>query len=307
MNSKIFTAAALLALVPALHAQAPPLPAAPAAPSSPAAPASAAVTLRYKFAVGQVRRYEYDMATQTLVQTGQAGAGVPINTTTKTIMRQTVKSVRPADGAATISTQIESLHTLVNGQEMPLPEAQTAKMKQPFSQVMLPNGKILSVDAPGLSAMGGPDMDFGRGLSNDMSGLPDGAVKVGDTWGGSGTMAMMGMNITAASTLAAVDQANGGPLATIQIKQTGTMDKAMTQGPVPMKMSGPITGQISEVFDISAGALQSAKGTTSMDMLMTFPKSAGGTPPPGMPSAMKMQMQMKYTMERLSDTPTPAQ
>ena len=303
MNSKLIgTAAALLALgAPALHSQTPPL-TAPAAPAIPA-PASPAVTLRYKFAVGQVHRYEYDMATEILVQTGQAGASVPVDTTTKMIMSQTVKSVRPADGAATIFTQIEAMHTLMNGQEMPLPEAQSAKMKQPFSEVMLPNGKVLSVDTPSMSGMGGPDLDFGRGLSNDMAGLPDAPVKVGDTWGGSGTMAMIGMNITAASTLAGINQANGATLATIQVKQTGTMEKTMTQGPVPMKMSGPITGQVSEVFDTSAGALQSAKGTTSMDMLMTFPKSADGTTPPGMPSAMKMQMQMKFQMQRLSDTP----
>jgi len=306
MNSKlnsrlICTAVALLALSSlALHAQTPPL-TAPASPSTPAAPA---VTLRYKFAVGQVHRYQYDMAMDMLMQTGQTGAGIPINMTMQMVMRQTVKSIRPADGAATLTTQIESMHMSRGGQEMPLPEVQQEKMKQPFTQVMLPTGKILSMEAPGLSGMGGPGMDFSKGMFGGLSALPDGPVKVGDTWSSAGTAAMMGLDIASASTLAALTPT----LATIQSKQTGTIDKTITQGtPVPMKMTGQIAGQASQVFDTSAGAIQSAKGTTSADMTMTFLHAAGEATPPGMPSAMKMQMQMKFMMQRLSDTATPAQ
>ncbi len=300
MNSKLIFAAALLAASPlALHAQAPRL-AAPASPSTPAAPA---VTLRYKFAVGQVHRYQYDMAMEMLMQTGQTGAGLPIDMTTKMTMRQTVKSIRPADGVATIVTQIESMHMLNKGQEVPMPEAQSAKIKQPFTEVMLPTGKILSMDIPSMSGVGGSGMDFSKGMFNSMAALPDGPVKVGDTWSGSSAAAMLGLDITGTATLAGIDQANGDTLAAIQGKQSGTMDKTMTQGPVPMKMNGPITGQTFQVFDTTTGTLQSSKGTTSADITMTFPPSADGTTPPGMPAAMKMQMQMKFVMQRLSDTP----
>ena len=41
-------------------------------------------------------------------------------------------------------------------------------------------------------------------------------------------------------------------------------------------------------------------------MTMTFAKAANGTTPAGMPSAMKMDMHMEYTMTRLSDTPPTA-
>ena len=303
MNTRLaLTAAALLAFCPALHAQT--LPAAPAVPAAPTAPASAPGTLRYKFAVGQVHRYEYDMDMNTLMQTGQTGAGIPINITLHMIMRQTVKSVRPADGAATVETQIESVHMLRSGQEMPLPEEIDAKLKQPFIQVILPTGKILSVDAPGMSGLGAPGMDVGRSLFGTTALLPDTPVKVGDNWKGAADAAM-GAQTTFTATLTGVDQKNGAALATIQQKQTGTFDKPMTEN--GMTMQGRTTNTATQVFDTAAGMVQSATGTDDTDMTMTFPNAAaGGTTPTGMPSAMKMQMQRKYTMTRLSDTPPTA-
>lgn len=309
MNSQLLLAAALLAACPAaLHAQAAPPPAPLTAPASPATPAVPVMTLRYKFAVGQVHRYQYEMQMNMLMDTGQTGASIPINMTMKMTMRQTVKSIRPADGAATISTRIESMHMLRNGQETPLPEAQAAKMKQPFTQVMLPTGKILSTEAPAMSGMGGPGMDFGKGTFSGFASLPDGPVKPGDAWTGSGAAPMMGIDVASAFTLNAVKQDHGATLAAIDSKQTGTIDKTITQGtPVPMKMQGQISGKTTQVFDATAGVVQSAQGTSDADMTMLFAQPTDGTaPPPGMPSAMKMQMQMKFQMQRLSDTAPPA-
>lgn len=299
MNTKlILTAAALLALCPALHAQTPPV--APALPASPSAPAAAPVTLRYKFAVGQVHRYEYDMDMNTLMQTGQTGAGIPIDMAMHMIMRQTVKSVQAADGAATVETQIESAHMLHSGQEMPLPEDMQAKMKQPFTLVMLPTGKMLSMTMPGMAA---PGMDFSKSMFSGTALLPDGPVKVGDNW--KGLVDALGAQTLFTATLTGVDQKNGAALATIQQTQTGTFDQPMTEG--GMTLHGQVIGKTTQIFDTTAGAIQSATGTDDTDMTMTFPKAAaGGTAPSGMPSAMKMQMQRKYTMTRLSDTPPTA-
>ena len=260
------------------------------------------MTLRYKFAVGQVHRYEYDAETDVLMQTGQTGAGIPISMTTQTTMRQTVKSIRPADGAATVITQIEAVRALRNGQEVPIAEAQQAKMKEPFTQVMLPTGEILSMKSPALEGAGMPGMDFSKGMFGNLGStvaLPAGQVKVGDTWNSSGAAPGMGIDIASKSTLASLDQKNSTTLATIQNKQTATINKPMTEGS-PMKMLGQLTGNVTQVFDVSAGALQSMNGTASADMTMAFGKSADGTTPTGMPSAMKVQMQMKYTMELLT-------
>ncbi len=302
MNSKkIITAAALLVACPlVLHAQAPPLtaPAAPTAPVSPTTPAASAVTLRYKFAVGQVHLYQYNAETSVLMQTGQNGAGIPMNMTMKMTMRQTVKSIRPADGAAAIVTQIEAMHMLNNGQEMLLPESVSAKMKQPFTEVMLPTGKVLSVNVPGMSGISIPGMDFSKAMMGDLGStavLPAGPVKVGDSWTIPGAVPGVGLDIASTSALAALSPTQ----ATITTKQTGTLDTPGT-GAMPMKMQGKISSDMTQVFDTSAGVLQSTNGTRIIDMLMTFPKSADGTMPAGMPSAMQTQTQMKYTMELLT-------
>lgn len=78
MNTKIIPAAKITLATIALLAFCPTLPAR-TVPATPTA-AAALVTLRYKFAVGQTRRFQYDMC-------------------------QTVKSIRPADGAATLLTE----------------------------------------------------------------------------------------------------------------------------------------------------------------------------------------------------------
>ena len=304
MNHKLILATtAFFAVCPlTLHAQAaPPVQVGPIVP--PTAPAAQAVTLRYKFAVGQVHRYQYNMDMNMLMETGQTGAGIPMNMTMQMTMRQTVKSIRPADGAATLVSQIETMHMLNNGQETPLPEAQQEKMKQPGTLVMLPTGKIISFTAPELGGAGMPGMDFSKGMFSSTAFLPEGPVKPGDTWSGDLQAAMAGMKMAFTSTLASVDQKDGATLANIHNKQTGTIDTTMTKGvPVPMKMQGQIAGEGTQLFDTTAGALQSATGTANTDMTMTFGPAADGTTPPGMPQGMKMQMQMKYTMERLSDT-----
>ncbi len=303
MNPRlVLTAAVLLAVCPAVHAQT--LPAAPIAPASPSAPSAAPVTLRYKFAVGQVRRYEYDMDMDMLMQTGQTGAGIPIDMSMHMVLRQTVKSVRPADGAATVATQIESMHMLRGGQEMPMPEDMQTKMKQPFTQVMLPTGKILSMSMPGMAGMGAPGMDFSKNMFSTTALLPDAPVKVGDNWKGTIDAAAVGAQTAFTSTLTSLDQKNGAALATIQQTQTGSIDKTLTEGvPTAMTLQGQVTGKATQVFDTTAGAIQSATGTSGTDMTMTIPQAAAGAAPAGMPSAMKMQMQMKFTMTRLSDTP----
>ncbi len=204
------------------------------------------MTLRYKFAVGQVHRYEYDAETDVLMQTGQTGAGIPISMTTKTTMRQTVKSIRPADGAATVITQIESVRVLRNGQEVPMPEEQQAKMKQAFTQVMLPTGEILSFNAPALSGAGMPGMDFSKGMLGNLGStvaLPTGPVKVGDTWTSSGAAPGMGFDMASTSALAALSPT----LITIITKQTGNLDKPMTEE-MPLKMQGKVSGDVSQVF-----------------------------------------------------------
>jgi hypothetical protein len=298
--TKLIFAAAILAACPlVLHAQAAPAP----PPVAPAAPIAQPVTLRYKFVVGQVHRYQYETDMNMLMMTGQTGAGIPIHMIMQMTMRQTVKSIRHSDGAATLVSQIEAMHMLNNDKETPLPEAQQTQMKEPITQIMLPTGKILSVNMPALGESGMPGMDFSKGMFSGTPFLPAGPVKIDDSWSGTAQAAMAGMQMAFTSTLTSLDRKDGAALATIQNKQTGTIDSTLTKGvPVSMKMQGQITGDGTQLFDMTAGTLQSSTGTADTDMTMTFLPSADGALPPGMPQGMKMQMQMKYTMTRLSDT-----
>lgn len=303
----ILTAATALVLCPVLYAQIAPAPAPPItnAPPTAASPAiaPAAITLRYKFVPGQVRRYSYNMDMQMQMLTGQTGGAMPMNMTMQMTMRQVVKSVRPSDGAATIATKIEVMHMLMNGTETPMPAAQKAKMAQPFTMVMLPTGKMLSMSMPGMAGMGAPGMDFSKNMFSGTAFLPDGPVKIGDQWNGAVDAAMAGIGSSYTATLTGIDQKDGATLATIENKTTGTIDKSLSQGmPATMNMQGTITGTGTQIFDTTAGSVRSATGTANTDMTMLFSKPAGGEAPAGMPSSMKMQMNMKFTMTRLSDT-----
>ena len=308
MNNKLILTAAVLAFCPILHAEVPP--AAPAASAVPSVTAlvSAPVTLRYKFAAGQVRRYSYDMDTNINMLTGQSGASIPIIMTMQMTTIQTVKSVRPADGAATLSTKIESMHMLQNGKEVALPADAQAKLSQPFIQVMLPTGKILSMEIPGMASMNAPGMELSKIMLTGTPLLPNGPVKIGDQWTGAVEAAVAGAQSYFAATLTGVDHKNGATLATIESKTTGTIDKSLSAGmPATMKMSGTVSGTGIQIFDATAGTVQSATGTADTDMTMSFGKSANGAPAPaGMPSEVKTQMQMKFTMVRIADTAPPA-
>lgn len=291
---------ALLALPLAAPAQV-------AVPTIPAAPAPQAVALRYKFVPGQMHRYQMTMTMKGLMLTGQSGAGLPLNSSMRLIFQQTVKEVRASDGAATLVAQIEEVHSLMNGQETALPEAQQAKMKQPYTIVMLPTGKMLSADIPSLNASALPGMDMSKGLFSGSAFLPDGPVKIGDTWNGVAASPMVGMQMTSVSTLAGLEQKNGASLATITQTQKGTIYTTMSKGlPVTMKMLGTVTGIGTQVFDATAGAIQSATGTTNTLMTMTFGKSASGTSPAGLPQQMKMEMKAEVSMQRLDDVPPPS-
>ena len=144
-SKKTFAVLTALALCPAaLHAQTLPPVTAPAVPAP--VPSGPAVSLKYKFAVGQVHRYQYDMDMNMLTLTGQTGGGIPTEMLMQMVMSQTIKSIRPTDGAATIVSQIDSLHMLMNGREMPLPAA------APFPDAsVLPRPAAVADGPPGAS------------------------------------------------------------------------------------------------------------------------------------------------------------
>ncbi len=264
-----------------------------------AAPAASGATLRFKFVPGETRRYKMNMTMTGTILTGQSGAGIPMNTIMEMVMRQTVKSVRPSDGAATMSTQIETVEMSMSGKAIAMPEAQIAKMKQPTTTLMLPTGKILSVDAAALPASAISGIDPSSAMKASLA-FPDLPVKVGDHWNGS--LNLGGVNVLYASSLAGINTEGGADQATINQTLSGDINMTVTKNmPVTMKMTGKLTGGGSQVFDNTAGALVSQNMEMNMNFLMKFTPPAGAARPAGMPPSMKMAMKQIVTMERLDD------
>lgn len=294
-----FLAALLAAACPvaALAGDLPPHPTAAGAVTS--VPAAKAVTLRLKFTPGQTRRYKTIMVINTKMMTGQSGAAIPTNMVITMTMLQTVKNVRPADGAATIVSTIETMKTVMNGKEITLPETQSATMKKPTSMVMLPTGKILSVESAALAGGAMPGMDLNSALKTGIA-FPDLPVKIGDLW--NGTAEIGGIKMQYGSTLAGTDTFNGADRAMINQTLNGDINmKVQKNVPVSMNMTGKMTGGGSQIFDVTAGEIASQKMETNMDVLMRFTPPAGSDAPAGMPPAMKMVMTQTLTMERIDD------
>jgi len=296
----LFTVAALLALplaaVPLLlRAQDTP---AQTTPTAPTAPAAQSAPLRYKWAAGQVRRYKMTMTMNGTIPNGQSGTGIPMNMAMQMVMRQTVKSVQSGDGAATIVSQVETTRMAMNGKEMPMTAAQQAPMKKPMTIEILPSGKIVSLQMPGLGAAVMPGMDIGKSMMGSTLAFPDGPVKVGDTWNGALGAGMMGMQMGMVSTLTGLETKNGAQIATVSQKISGDLsgmtNKAMPAG---MGMTGKISGTGSMVFDTTAGALVSQSLQNAIDMTIIAKPDA----PAGMPPSMNIQMQQTTSMERLPD------
>jgi len=280
-----------------------PLSAPAQAPAPPTAPAAGTATLRYKFTPGQVHRYKMTTNMVGTMLTGQSGAGFPLNTATQIIMKQTVKDVRASDGAATIETEIESMRLAMNGKEQPMPDAQKATISKPFTQVMLPTGKVLSMKMPDMPGAGMPGMDFSKSFSSLSVAFPAGPLKAGETWKSAiSAPGMEGTNLTYDSALTSLTGDGDAARANIDQKIGGTLGMTLSQGmPMGMTMAGTVNGTGTMVFNTAQGVVENLSNDSSIDMTMTFKAKPGQAPPPGMPTGMKMQMRQKTTMELLPD------
>ncbi len=293
-------AAALAALSPlAAQAQIP-------APATPTAPAAGTATLRYKFTPGQVHRYKMTTNVVGTMMTGQSGAGFPLNMASQIIMKQTVKDVRAADGAATIAVEVESMRFALNGNEQTVPDAQQAAMKKPSTVVMLPTGKVLSMTLPDTPGTPMASMDFSKNFSSMSAAFPDGPLKVGDTW--KGTVAVPGMDGTSLiydSTLTSLTGDGDTARANFDQKISGTLGMTLAKGmPMAMKMAGTSQGTGKMVFNTALGAVENMTNDSSINLSVDSKPNPGQATPPGMPAGMQMQMRQKTMMERLPDAAT---
>ncbi len=276
------------------------------------APAPAAVTLRYKFAPGEVIRYQTTTDTDMIMPNVPglpASQPTAYKSHTEMVDRETVKFVRAADGAATLVGLVESLTSTMNGK--PTHNAALTSIKQSaITTVITPAGKLLSLKAgEGTSFATAPGFDMSKMGGTMPAALPDGPIKVGDTWDTVADLSRImpgsggpGMQMTVHSALTALDTSAGKTIATISQTYNVPLDmKSPSSSPVAFTMTGDETGTDVWKFDVGAGAIISSDMTMTMHTTSVFPKPAGGTGAGSGP--VHMTMQMTAHMKRLPSQP----
>lgn len=302
MNKQLLTCGVMLAALPfAGHAQAPA-----------ARAASAPITLRYKYTLGEVRRYQMTMDMDMTMHMAARPASMPqmppMHTHMVMAYSQTVQSVQP-DGSATLVSHITQMTTTLNGHVVFLPQTMTSADAQSFTIVMSPTGKMLSMTLPpSVQSKMPAGMDFSKigGIAPAM--LPEDAVRIGDTWGGPADMPQMfgaampgmpGMQSDVVSSLAGLEP---GGIADIRQQIRGTVGSAASAGAAGLlKMQGQVEGDSLVKFDTNAGriATQDGQERVSID---TMPES--GTPAGAHKvGAISISMVMKTHLERMPAAP----
>jgi hypothetical protein len=291
-------AAILLLLLPlAGHAQTPP-------------PAAAPMTLRLKYTHGEVLHYKVTTDTDMTMTTGGPSAQTPaalpaINEQMAMDMVQTVQSVNPADGSATILEHMGPMTGTLNSQPIPGLSDINGMYMNDFTIVMSPGGKMLSMTIPPSAAGKMPDpFDISKlgGVAPNM--LPTGPVRVGDTWDGDTDLSSRfqalpgaaGMKMKIQSTLAAIDT-SAQPVADIRQTFTSNITTATPAGAAgTVQTAGTLAGTSTVKFDVTGGTMLSQDGTTNMDMTIQMPKPSPTSTAAPQPLKMKMQMTTHLTL-----------
>lgn len=305
MQTRTFLTLALLSAMPlAAHAQGTPNLSGVPVTATPAAGTAQPVTLRLKFTPGRTLYYNLIADTNGMMQNAMVQGAVPITTHVDIRLHQTVKSVRAADGAATIETGVDALTYTMNGEVNSLSPDKLAQVKTVGTTVILPTGKVLSFTpnpALGRSPMPGMDMSHTNALGS-LGQLPDAPVKTGDTWKSIVSMGMAGVQTASVFTLSNVDTTGGKTIAVVDQATDGEFDSATVKDkdvnamPLGMDAKGKVTGIGKLRFDVDAGALESAVNHSDLTMTLGQSADAPGT---------TLQMKITTTMKRV-EAPKPA-
>lgn len=297
MNTRMLTlSAALLATLPL---------AAPAQTTPAATPQ--AVTLRYKWTPGEVRRYQMTMdSNMAMTMSGQgsrAPGSLPAMATHMVMAYDlAVQSVNPADGSATLTEHITQMTGTLNGSPLPGMNAAADAYKSGFTIVMSPAGKVLSMQMPpSVAGKMPPGMDFSKMFDTVPGLLPLVPVQVGDTWQSNAGMHMFdripgmpALQITVFSSLEGISKA-ARPIASIRQAYQGTLGGPASAGTAGTpNINGQFRGSTLMKFDVDNGSVAGQDGTFAMDTSVRLPKMPGSVP-----KAMQMRVQMTTHLERL--------
>jgi hypothetical protein len=263
------------------------------------AAAPGGVLLRLKFKPGDQHTYKMamDMAMVVNMPAGAgagAGAAVPVKEHLDMVYRQTVESVDPATGNATLQMQFVSFNIFMNGKPLQLPPATLAPLQQPATIVMTPTGKTVSLKMPGVAGFPGGGSPWSSLQSSGV--LPDQPVKVGDTWQVTQNVPGVGMSIDIPMSFAGVTEQGGHAIARIDLLYNGDMKANPNQAGGMALQTGSITGSGSQMFDNDLGLMTGTDMTMHMDSQMALPATARPAGQTGAAPPMHMVMDMHMVM-----------
>ena len=272
----------------------------PPATPNPAAPAAGSVTLRYKFRTGQVLSYRLSLDTDGTV-TNPSGTGIPIKQHMDMSLHQTVKSVSPTDGSATMLTQVDALTMTLNGQNIQLPAQVQQQMRQAITTTMTPTGKVIGFKTPTGATGMVPGLSFNPMDMQNLRALPDGPIAAGGTWNSKFEAPSGILNAYSKYTLSDVTNTDGRAVAAIGQKHYAEIKPSKTAAPSASgpKITGLITGTGTEQFDVDAGVLNSQTNALQLKMTIAPPNS-------GKTGGIKANFQINSKLTRVGADSVPA-
>ncbi len=255
---------------------------------------SGALTLRMKYRVGEISKYQTNMAITLAgagVRKGAQGGSMPLQQTSVSQQFKTSKLLPNGSAEVLVST----LNIQGGAGQGP------ATMPKPVLLVMNSRGAVTATK--GTLGSGAPSM-FNSMLGSNSLGtqqvpLPEKAVKPGDTWSTSLVMPGMGTGtvkgqFVKVETVGKHKTALLHYLLTIPVKMMVDANNAPTQSAAAaiMTMSGNVVMNVDNDIDLPAGRLIRSTGNGTMAMKITNTASktpapkVGGPPRPSVPGSM---------------------
>jgi len=243
------------------------------------------------FKAGDTYKYTFHATLKYTV--AAQGFSVPFNLELNGKDTVTVKSV-DSSGTADVTLELTDLvtKTTVNGETTSaVSKSQTVTLK------IGPDGRIVSVNGSALAGGAMPDFTgMGSGLISAV--LPDGSVKVGDTWtkdyDAKSPIGTGSVHVTTASKYLRDEKVGGVNTAVVQSKITTTLDLALDRSSlgVPMlpaggastdlqsmTIKGTITSDVTSWVDFDGHRLVKTHSTGSTDATLTINTTTPSTSP----------------------------
>ncbi len=246
------------------------LPAAVPAQTAPAAPR--AVLLKFKYTPGEVQRYQYTTDTSSAGGYTSFSSNVPMVTHMTAVLTETVQSVNPATGNATIHLAFgqPTMTMTANGATMPIsvpanslgggtmvvsPIGARISMKLDGTTGAAPTGTAFTGVAPTGAEL--PNTVSSGGTMGQFSPFPEHPVSVGDVWRGVISFgSAVGGEMYTKQSLLGVSSNGGHSVADIALRYSMDMNLSRTAGD-GLRITGTETGTGREQFDVTDGSVKS--------------------------------------------------